>query len=129
MFGLLAGGGAAVSETATTGSWGEGLALAEARRRGYRWVASNVRCRFGEIDLVLRDGEILVFVEVKTRKWGIGQGQRAVDGRKRRRLELAARGYLARRPADAERVCRFDVCVVTPGPTVTWYEDAFQPGG
>ena len=103
------------------GDWGESVARAAALERGYRVVAANVSCRFGELDLVVEDGEVLVFV--------IDRGLQAVCGRKRLRLERAARRFLAGLPDGGERVCRFDVCVITPGPRVTWIEDAFQPAG
>lgn len=115
--------------TRQTGDWGERIALDAARSRGYRLIATNVACRFGEVDLVVEDGDVLVFVEVKTRRWSVGRGLQAVCGRKQRRLEMAARRFLAGFPGGGERVCRFDVCVVTPGPQVTWIEDAFQPAG
>ena len=49
------------------GTWGEALAADYLRQRGYRLAAHSYQCRFGEIDLIAWDGEILCFVEVKTR--------------------------------------------------------------
>ena len=49
------------------GRWGEALAAEYLRQRGYRLAAHSYQCRFGEIDLIAWDGDILCFVEVKTR--------------------------------------------------------------
>lgn len=62
--------------------------------RGYQFVTANYRTRFGEIDLVMRDGETLVFVEVKTRR-GSAQGypEEAVDARKLNQVIRLATSY------------------------------------
>lgn len=79
----------------TLGRQGEAIALAHLRRLGYELVAANHRTRFGELDLVMRDGTALVFVEVKSRR-----AQRpdavwdALDDRKRRQVRRMARAYL-----------------------------------
>jgi putative endonuclease len=92
------------------------------------------RTRSGEIDLVVRDGAILVFVEVKARAslaWG--RPSEAVGWRKRARLEKAARFFLARRGLHPEPPCRFDVVEVLARPGEPWtfrhLEDAFGTGG
>lgn len=73
----------------------------------------NALYRFGELDLVLLDGATLVFCEVRYRRPGrYGCGAISVTRRKRQRLALAARAWLARRPAMADRPCRFDVASV-----------------
>lgn len=78
------------------------------RRQGYRIVARNVTYRFGEIDLVAREGETLAFVEVKSRTDDrFGPAVLAVDREKRRRVILAARAYLTEQPWDGP--VRFDV--------------------
>jgi putative endonuclease len=86
-----------------------------------RWLAAaglvvlerNVRFREGEIDLICRDGDVIVFVEVKCRRasWGEGPGD-AVAWDKRRRLIRLAQHYLRARRLDHAR-CRFDVVAVT----------------
>ena len=92
--------------------------------RGLTLVERNFRTRMGEIDLIARDGPVLVFVEVRRRRssaaWGGAAG--SVDGLKRRRLEAAARFYLAR--FAVEPPCRFDV-VAIQGESCTWLRDAF----
>ena len=95
------------------GKEGEDLACRELRRRGYAVLARRYRTRFGEIDIIARDGDTLVFVEVKTRRSGrFGGAVAAVHVRKQRRLINMARSYLMGRRA-AELPCRFDVVGVT----------------
>ena len=105
---------------AATGAWGERRAEDYLRReRNFGVLARNwrnPRDRREEIDLVALDGEVLVFVEVKTRAAGARvPGYFAVDRRKRRALRRAARAFLGGldRPP---RTFRFDVVEVTPGP-------------
>jgi len=83
-------------------------------RSGLRIVARNVKLRYGEIDLVCRDREVWVFVEVKCRqeRWVDGPAA-AVSWWKRRRLIRLAQGYL-KWMRIAEAHCRFDVVAVTP---------------
>jgi len=82
------------------------------RRAGLAIVERNVRFREGEIDLVCRDGDAIVFVEVKCRhaRWGHGPGE-AVSWQKRRRLVRLAQHYLRARHLEEAR-CRFDVVTV-----------------
>jgi putative endonuclease len=82
-------------------------------RAGLAVVERNVRFREGEIDLVCRDGDVVVFVEVKCRRphWGEGPGD-AVSWDKRRRLIRLAQHYLRAHRLDGAR-CRFDVVAVT----------------
>ncbi len=101
--------------------------MAELRRRGYRIVERNFRCRLGEIDIVARDGDALVFVEVRSRADGTrGSAEESVNPAKQRRIARVATAYLtARRPEfDA---CRFDVVGIT-GDRVTVLVDAFRLG-
>ena len=94
------------------GRLGEEAAAAELRRRGWKHLTSNYRGPRGEIDLVFRDGEFLVFVEVKTRSsetWV--RPAAAVDAGKRRRLLHTAQHYLRRLPDPRVR-WRFDVVEV-----------------
>lgn len=97
-------------------------------QRGLPVVARNVRCRFGEIDLVLDDGEVLVFAEVRLREHdGFGGAAASVDGRKQARIVACARWYLAQHPRQALRPCRFDVLAVGAGGAIDWIRDAFRP--
>lgn len=78
------------------GQVGEDLARHHLETRGYRVVASNYRCRWGEIDLIAQDGDEWVFVEVRTRRSETyGGPEESVTEAKARRLILAAQDFLA----------------------------------
>ncbi|MGJ3243526.1 MAG: YraN family protein [Opitutales bacterium] len=97
------------------GDQGEQAAAAWLQRRlGIRCLLRNWRAGRDEIDLICREGEVLVFVEVKTRSPGRrGTGFRSVNRRKRRAQRRAARAYL-RALASPPRHFRFDVVEVVP---------------
>ena len=93
---------------------------------GMELLERRFRSPFGEIDLVMLDGETLVFVEVKLRTSGGAEaGQAAVTPQKRRRMVKAARCYLGAHPEHADRSVRFDVATVT-GEGVNHIPDAFS---
>lgn len=78
--------------------------------RGLRFLARNFRVRGGEVDLILEDGETLVFVEVRARDSDRqGGALESVTAAKQRKLLLAAGVWLQQRPRWAQRPCRFDV--------------------
>lgn len=82
-------------------------------QQGYRIIESNFRCRYGEIDLVAREGAYLVFVEVKYRKdTGAGEPLEAVDYRKQRQISRTAFFYLLCRGYGEDTPCRFDVAAI-----------------
>ena len=95
---------------------GESLALKHLKARGYRILAQNYRARRGEIDLIARDGEFTVFVEVKTRRsLKFGLPQAAVTLQKQRQISKVALAYLqAQNLMDAP--CRFDVIAIHLSP-------------
>ena len=111
------------------GKRGEDLACAELRRRGYAILARRYRTRFGEIDIVAREGDTFVFVEVKARTTSrFGEGAAAVTGGKQRRIGQMALDYMLRRRV-SECPCRFDVVSVdlsSAQPVVEVYRDAFD---
>ncbi|MBM4132474.1 MAG: YraN family protein [Nitrospira sp.] len=97
------------------GRQAESEAEALLRRKGYKILGRNVRSSVGELDLVAKDGEVLVFVEVKARQTeAMGGAIHAVDGRKRAKLIKLASQYLAQHSLVAP-VCRFDVVVCQGG--------------
>jgi uncharacterized protein (TIGR00252 family) len=80
--------------------------------------------RFGEIDLVMRDGATLVFVEVRYRRSDrFGAPAETVDRRKQQRLTAAANHYLQAHPTVLP--CRFDVVAVSGGDRIEWIKNAF----
>ncbi len=91
------------------GDRGEREAAAYLRRQGLRIVARNYRTPLGEIDLIARDGDTVVFVEVKTRRQG--EPAEAVTPEKQRRLTLAALHFLKARGL-LEYRSRFDVVAI-----------------
>ena len=107
----------------------ESLAERFLARRGLVPVSRNYRCRRGEIDLVMRDADTLVFVEVRRRtSRAFGDGADSVDAHKQARLVAAAEHYLMANRIGDDRPCRFDV-VAIDGParraTIHWVSDAF----
>lgn len=95
------------------GSQGESLAAEILLRHGYRILARNVRTPVGEIDLVARQGKVLVFIEVKLRRsLRFGPPAAAVTAAKQQRLRRAAQYYLLQQRSPAAQV-RFDVVAIT----------------
>jgi putative endonuclease len=110
------------------GQSAETRAEAFLKAQGLAPVARNWRCRFGEIDLVMRDRDTLVFVEVRLRNHaGFGDGFDSVTPAKQRRLITTARHYLA----TLQRVppCRFDVVALRDGADPDWMRNAFGDVG
>ena len=91
------------------GRLGERLAAEHLERLGYRIVARNYRTRFGELDLVVTDDEVLVFCEVKTRHAGSGDPWDSLGEAKRRQVRSMGRVWLAEaRERPRTSVLRFD---------------------
>ena len=108
------------------GSLHEEQAAAYLKSRGLRIVEANYRCRTGEIDLIARDGEYLVFVEVKYRRTSVsGEALCAVDGAKQRIISKTAKHYLTMRRKNLDLPCRFDV-VGIDGAEIRWIKNAFD---
>ena len=80
------------------GRRGEALAAEHLERLGYRVVARNYRTRFGELDLVVTDDEVLVFCEVKTRRAGGGDPFDNLGAAKRRQVRSMGRAWLSEAP-------------------------------
>ncbi|MBI4227085.1 MAG: YraN family protein [Candidatus Omnitrophica bacterium] len=97
------------------GAAGEQAAVTELRRRGYRILERNVRTVLGELDLVARDGTMLCFIEVKTRRsMAFGLPQEAITRQKQWHLIRMAQWYLKARGLSG-RPARFDVVGVLMG--------------
>lgn len=98
-------------------------------RQGLTTLDKNFHCRFGELDLIMQDGDELVFVEVRHRQQsGFGSGADTVTRAKQQRLSAAARYYLTRHPLGLNQYCRFDVVSIDGGLTnrhVNWIKNAF----
>lgn len=112
-----------------TGKLGEEIAADVLRQRGYAILATRYRTRYGEIDIVARDDDVLVFVEVKARQSSqCGTAAESVTVWKQRRIIAMARDYLGRLNRD-DIPCRFDVVAIdgfgTSEATVRVITDAF----
>lgn len=115
-------------DTRTLGLHAEKVALDYLNREGLKPVQRNFRCRLGEIDLIMQDGDCLVFVEVRYRtNANFTSAGPTVDVHKQRKLIRTAAFFLARRSRYADKVMRFDVVAIN-GKNVQWIKDAFRPG-
>ena len=108
------------------GDQAEQFALEFLQEHGLTLVKRNHRCRMGEVDLIMQDGGVTVFVEVRLRSSAalVSAGE-SVDTRKQRRIITAARHYLIGRP---DAPCRFD-CVLLArldAGAIEWVRDAFS---
>jgi len=118
-------------ESRLLGRWGESLAADYLRKQGYRLLAANWRCRFGEIDLIASDQSYLCFVEVKLRRSDVyGRGAEYVDANKQRKLRTSAELFLMKNPVQLQP--RFDVIEIfapqgmqTKDPEINHFLNAF----
>ena len=114
------------------GAWGEAVAAEYLRKKRYEIVAAGYRCRYGEIDLIVKDRKYLVFVEVKLRKSDdFARAMEHVDRRKQDKIRITASVYLSQNPTTLQP--RFDVIEIyapqgtsTLKPQINHMEDAFQ---
>ena len=94
------------------GRLGEDLALKKIKSLGYKCIARNYRCPLGEVDLIARDGDTLVFIEIKTRRGrSLGYAKESINERKKRQLSKVALAYMKSHDA-AYAKSRFDVVAV-----------------
>lgn len=110
------------------GRQGEDLAAAYLRKLGYRVITTNHRCERGEIDIIAWDGEVLCFVEVRSRRSDrFGHPLETVSAKKRLSLIAAARDYLSTWRGDWPQM-RFDVVgiVMTEPPQIELVRAAFE---
>ncbi|MHB8170855.1 MAG: YraN family protein [Thermincolia bacterium] len=98
--------------------------------RGYELLVRNFRCKLGELDVVARDGETLVFIEVRSRGTdNFGMAEESVDWRKQQKLRRMAQYYMVNE-LQREADCRFDVVTVKYGKgnnveSIKLYQGAF----
>ncbi|MDY7566424.1 YraN family protein [Pseudomonas sp. RTC3] len=109
----------------------EAYALKHLQQQGLRLITQNWLCKRGELDLVMLDGDTVVFVEVRYRRHaGWGGALESVDTRKRAKLILAAQFFLQKESRWADSPCRFDVVAINgdPGsaPPLDWVKNAFD---
>lgn len=98
------------------GNWGEDLAVDYLQAKGYCILERKLRTRYGEVDILARKGEVLVFVEVKTRTAStFGHPEEAVTPHKQIRLLAVAESYLANHPESGD-TWQFDVVAIERRP-------------
>ena len=111
------------------GREGERIAERFLKKKGYKLVERNYRCAAGELDLIVLDQRVIVFVEVKTRTgMGYGTPLEAVEARKQQKMIYAAQFFLNAKKL-SQREARFDVIGISwPGtePQVEHIENAFE---
>jgi len=112
----------------TPGAQAEQFAARWMLKQGLTLVQANYRCRFGEIDLILRDSDTLVFAEVRLRSRNdFGGAAASIDARKQSKLIRTAQHYLATLPHIPP--CRFDALLLdTPDGSggIEWLKNAFE---
>ncbi|HSS47238.1 MAG TPA: YraN family protein [Burkholderiales bacterium] len=97
------------------------------QKQGLKLLETNYRCRFGEIDLIMRDGDTLVFAEVRLRKnQNFGGAAASITAQKQARLVKTARHYLS--SLKTPPACRFDAVLLseTGGREIEWIKNAFE---
>jgi putative endonuclease len=111
------------------GQRGENVAARFLRNQGYKIIERNFKCDVGEVDIIARDGRVLVFTEVKTRAYDDPTPEDQVNLEKRHQLTKAAKYYLARY-GTPQPPARFDVvAIVWPSgrdPQIRHTPDAFE---
>lgn len=114
------------------GSWGEHLAERYLLERGYQILGKNVRTAYGEIDILARQKDELVFAEVKTRtNQSYGQPEAAITTKKQAHMIQAAQAYLQANPNLEGCAWRIDVIAISgkPGdasPEIVYFENALS---
>ena len=99
------------------------------KKEGYELICCNFRCRLGEIDLIAREGDTLVFVEVKYRsRTEYGAPSDAVNHKKQERISNAASYYVYKNFGNTPVSCRFDVISIQNN-EITLYRNAFSYAG
>lgn len=108
------------------GQTAEKLARNFLESQGLTCLASNMQCRVGEIDLIMRDADELAFVEVRSRRAGAHvDAISSINKHKQQRIIRASRYWLSRNPQWFDQAMRFDV-VAIDGDQLHWERDAFE---
>lgn len=112
------------------GRWAETLALEYLQENGLILLTRNFRARCGEIDLIMEDGELIVFCEVRYRTDNsYMHALETIDNRKCARIINTGRYFLQSHPEASKKTCRFDVIIVcgpAVNPVIRWIKNAFQ---
>lgn len=120
-------------KTSTIGQRAENIARQHLEKQGLIFMLKNYRCRRGEIDLIMKDQQILVFVEVRYRSTlHYGSSAESVTHQKQQKLIASAEHFLHTHPNLQKNICRFDVVALYRDPAhtatlhVDWIKHAFS---
>ncbi|MFN8770695.1 MAG: YraN family protein [Neisseriaceae bacterium] len=105
----------------TKGKAAESLAISYLQQNGLSLIKQNFHSRFGEIDLIMRDKDVVVFVEVKLRNSGINTGIESITYNKQQKLIKTANYYLVKLGHDV--ACRFDAVVIGTENNYEWLKN------
>ena len=112
------------------GRWAESLALDHLREMGLTLLAQNYHARFGEIDLIMKDGDTTVFLEVRYRADNLYlNALETIDAKKCSRIIKTSLHYLQKHRDAFNKTCRFDVMIIhgsADNPGIRWIKNAFQ---
>jgi len=112
------------------GRWAESLALGHLLERGLTLHTQNYHARCGEIDLIMQDGDTIVFFEVRYRADNsYVDALETIDARKCIRIIKTSLHYLQRHSDASKKTCRFDVMIIcgpVDNPGIRWIKNAFQ---
>ncbi len=112
-------------KTITKGAWAEEQANQYLQAKGLQLITKNYRCKCGEIDLVMRQKDCIIFVEVRYRKNNFfGSAAESIDQRKRSKLIAAAQHYLQCNKITARFPSRIDVIAITGKTQIEWIQNA-----
>lgn len=104
----------------------EDLVSAYLQAQGLHLIVSNYLCKAGEIDLIMQDNDVMVFIEVRYRKnVDYGDGLISVTKSKQQKIKRAATYYLQEQNLYDKILCRFDVVAVNGERELSWIKDAF----
>ena len=122
--------------TTQVGAWAEEIAWQHIRQQGWQLIERNFFCKGGELDIIIRKGNVLAFVEVKYRKHHtMGGAIASLSYTKQRHLIHSAKVFLQRYPSLSNLDCRFDLVAISSsdGPhskvQIQWLDNAFITSG
>ena len=111
--------------TRKTGDWYEQKAIQMLEKQGVQILERNFRTKIGEIDIIVKDENFIVFVEVKYRKdVALGNPEESVGKRKQNKICMVAKNYFMQQGISFDTPIRFDVIAIL-GEEISWYKNAF----
>jgi len=108
------------------GRWAEFICRLRLRLSGYQILEANFRLKTGEIDIIAKRNQVLVFIEVKARQ-SLEDAAHAIGAKQKQRIERTGLLYLANQPELQDHDIRFDVMLVYAPFKVVWITDAWRP--